>query len=110
MGLETFGEKIETNLFEKDFSNLKVQERGGKREMKDLFKNNADLCLMLASDGEVDMTDRQKEYYLRKLGELRDETKEVFRTLRGVTGFEIPKELQGIKAADNYYKEIRKAA
>jgi hypothetical protein len=109
MGLEN-PKKIENVIpFKKDFVELKTKERQEKGKITDLFRENAEFSLMLASDGEVNMTDHQKAYYLRKLGELRDEAKEVFRELRGVTGFEIPKELQGIQAADDYYKEIKKA-
>lgn len=107
MGLEN-PNKIENVIpFKKDFADLKTKEKQEKEKITGLFRENAELSLMLASDGEVNMTDRQKAHYLRKLGELRDEAKESFRGLRGVTGFEIPKEMQGIQAADSYYEEIK---
>lgn len=106
MGIENFEKKLEVSPFEKDFADLKNRDRKEKKNIRDLFQENAKLSLMLANEGEVDMTDRQKTYYQKELGKLREEVKEIFQELRSATGFEILDELKGVKAADSHYKSI----
>jgi hypothetical protein len=110
MGLENFREKEKKYSFEDVFADLAKWEKSEKEKIKLIFQENAELSLMLANDGEVEMTEHQKSYYMGQLNRSRQEAKEVFEELRDVTGFEAPKELQGIQAADSYYEEIRNRA
>jgi hypothetical protein len=109
MGLETFGEKLETMSFEKEFGELSKSEIEVKQKVKEIFQENAQLNGLLVSD-DLNMTDRGKGYRAKELSVIRNDAKDILKKVRTITGLEPPKELRDIPAAKGYYEEIKKAA
>ena len=110
MGIEN-PEKIQEAIpFKKDFAELSEEEREVLSKVKMIFRKNAELNSLLLREGELDMTDHQKEYYGRQLRKFQEEARDVLLGLRRVTRYNVPEELKGNKAADKYYEDIRKAA
>jgi len=106
MGLENFGEKIETASFEKDFTELSVKEREVKAKLDAILQESANLNGLLLAEGDLDFSAQQVIYYSSQLKRISGEAREELGKLRRVTGYEAPKELQDITAAKRYYEAI----
>lgn len=110
MGIENFGEKVETANFEKEFSELTKMEQKMMKEIEGLFRGNAELNADLLADEDLNLSVQKKRYCSGELRECRNETKGILKSLRAETGHEIPESMRGLKAADSYYREIKKPA
>jgi len=110
MGLEN-PKQIENVIpFKKDFAELSVKEREVKAKLDAILQESVNLNGLLLAEGDLDFSAQQVIYCSSQLKKISGEAREALGELRGVTGYEVPKELQGTRVADDYYKQINEAA